>query len=69
VRSESPVVTIGGGHVLDPTAARLRRGDAVWSEQLASWRSDDPLTRATTAVRFFGFRDWTPVDLVRTAGV
>lgn len=68
-RSESPVATIGGGHVLDPTAERLRRGDAEWSAQLDAWRSDDPLVRATTAIRFFGLRDWAPVDLVRTAGV
>lgn len=68
-RSESPVVTIGGGHVLDPTAERLRRGDATWSEHLAQWRSDDPLVRAATAMRFFGLRDWAPVDLVRSAGV
>ncbi len=69
LRSESPVMTIGGGHVLDPTAERLRRGDADWGTQLAAWRSDDPLVRAATAVRFFGLREWQPVELVRTAGV
>ena len=69
IRSESPVITIGGGHVLDPTAERLRRGDADWSEQLTAWRSSDPVVRAAAAARFFGLRDWQPVDLVRTAGV
>ena len=54
-------------HVLDPTAERLRRGDADWGTQLAAWRSDDPLVRAATAVRFFGLREWQPVELVRTA--
>lgn len=69
VRSESPVMTIGGGHVLDPTAERLRRGEVDWSAQLAAWRSTDPIERAATAVRFFGLRDWQAIDLVRTAGV
>lgn len=69
LRSESPVMTVGGGHVLDPTAERLRRGDADWGAQLAAWRSEDALERAATAARFFGLREWQPVELVRTAGV
>jgi selenocysteine-specific elongation factor len=69
IRSESPVITIGGGHVLDPTAERLRRGEVDGARHLAEWRAEDPLARAATAVRFFALREWQPVDLVRTAGV
>lgn len=69
IRSESPVITICGGHVLDPTAERLRRGEVDGAEHLSHWRAEDPLMRAATAVRFFALREWAPIDLVRTAGV
>jgi selenocysteine-specific elongation factor len=69
VRSESPVVTIGGGMVLDPSAERIRKPDdetLAWIDKLAS---PDVTERASAALYFAGLRDWRPDDLPRTAGV
>lgn len=69
LRSESPVVTIGGGTVLDPNAPKLRRRHRPAIERLADLRSDDAVCRASAAVFFTGWRPWRPEDLVRTARV
>ena len=69
VRSESPVVTIGGGQVLDPDAPKLRRGQGALLEQLAELWSEDQSVRASAALLFAGWRPWRPEDLARTAGV
>ena len=69
IRSESPVVTLGGGVVLDPAAERIRRGDQetiAWVQRLAS---PDPRQRASAALYCAGLRGWRPEDLPRTAGV
>ncbi|NUQ62493.1 MAG: selenocysteine-specific translation elongation factor, partial [Pirellulales bacterium] len=68
VRSESPVATVGGGHVLDPDAPPLRRADRGKLAPLASLASEDVLQRASSAVYFLAWRDWQPSDLVRIAG-
>ncbi|MBM4004005.1 MAG: selenocysteine-specific translation elongation factor [Planctomycetes bacterium] len=69
LRSESPVITIGGGRVLDPDAERLRRPDADTLEQVRSLSSDEPLVRAGAALFLAGFRDWRPDDWQRSAGI
>lgn len=69
VRSESPVVTIGGGQVLDPVASKIRRRDRVRVARVAGLWSDDPLERAATALYFQGLRHWQPIDLARAAGI
>jgi selenocysteine-specific elongation factor len=69
IRSESPVATIGGGVVLDPTAAKLRRNRAMPIDQLRSLSQGEPLERASAALFFAGLRKWQPADLARTAGV
>ena len=69
IRSESPVVTVGGGRVLDPNAAKLRRPDPTERELLDDLASDDPLRRASAALYFAGLRAWDPRDLARTAGI
>ena len=69
VRSESPMVTIGGGQVLDPDAPKLRRGQERLLERLADLWSEDQDVRASTALLFAGWRPWRPEDLARTAGV
>jgi len=69
LRSESPVETIGGGHVLDPQAAKLRRGDPAAVEMLEAWRSSEPARRASAAAYFAGIREWHPDEWARTAGI
>jgi selenocysteine-specific elongation factor len=69
VRSESPVATIGGGRILDPSAERLRRPGPIDLAELARLRSGDPWERAGAALFFAGLRDWQPTDLPRLAGV
>jgi selenocysteine-specific elongation factor len=69
IRRESPVRTIGGGHVLVPEAERLRRHVPETATRLLALQSDDVLVRAAAAVYFAGLRPWQPRDLTRTAGV
>ncbi len=69
LRSESPVVTIGGGQVLDPDAPKLRRGEEPTLKRLADLRSENPINRASAALLFAGWRNWRPEDLARTAGI
>ena len=69
VRSESPVVTIGGGHVLVPNAEKIRQPTTDDLSQLAALSSDDLVTRAAAALYFSPHGHWSPEDLVRTAGI
>jgi selenocysteine-specific elongation factor len=69
VRSESPVMTLGGGQVLDPTATRIRRGEPPRLQAVQQLASNDPLQRAAAALYLAGLRDWKPEELARTAGI
>lgn len=69
IRSESPVVTIGGGQVLDPHALRQPRRDAQVLAQLQALAGDDLVARAGAAAYFAALREWEPADLARTAGI
>jgi len=69
IRSESPVITIGGGRIIDPCAEKIRRADDEVLKLAADLSSTDPVTRASAALFFAGLRDWTPRDLARTAGI
>ena len=69
IRSESPIVTIGGGRVLDPNAHRLRRPGQTELSLLDDLKSPEPLRRASAALYFAGLRNWKPSDLARTAGI
>ena len=69
IRAESPVCTIGGGHVLDPSAPRLRRPTAADRQSAKDLQSTDPLVRCAAAIFFLNVRSWSPVDLARQAGV
>jgi selenocysteine-specific elongation factor len=68
-RSESPVVTLGGGHVLDPRAEKLRHPNPNVLKLLADWRSPVEATRAAAALYFKGWRAWEPSEWSSTAGV
>ena len=69
VRSESPMATIGGGRVLDPSAERLRKPDAQDLAEIERLRSADPHERAGASLYLAGLRDWRPADLPRLAGI
>lgn len=69
LRCESPIVTIGGGRILDPNAERLRRPDTEQLSMLSQLGNPNPTDRASAALYFAGLRDWKPQDLPRTAGV
>ena len=69
LRSESPVITIGGGHILVPNARKLRRPEDDDFAMLDWLSSNDPLKRASAAIFFEGLQPWAPGDLARTAGI
>jgi selenocysteine-specific elongation factor len=69
LRSESPVVTIGGGTVLDPCAQRIRQPDPATLAGIEKLESQEPTERAAAALFLAGLQDWKPADLPRTAGV
>ncbi len=69
VRAESPLVTIGGGTVLQPCAARVSRKQADRIARIGQLRSTDPATRAAAAIYFYRGRPWTDLDLCRDAAV
>ncbi len=69
IRSESPVITVGGGRVVDPDAERIRKPTDEILEMLRKSKSGEPLERASAALYFSGLRDWKPSDLARTAGI
>jgi selenocysteine-specific elongation factor len=69
IRSESPVITVGGGRVLDPDAERIRKPNEEIMQMFGHYNSDDLTERASAALYFCGLRDWKPLDLARTAGI
>jgi selenocysteine-specific elongation factor len=70
VRSESPVGTIGGGHVLVTAAQKIRRETPQIRRYLeALAQPQDRLQRAAAALYFVGLEPWAPQDLVRLAGI
>ena len=69
IRSESPVITIGGGRVLVPDASKIRRLDQVARGHLVALSEADELKRAGAAIFFAEPGSWQPRDLARLAGV
>ena len=64
IRAESPVVTLGGGRVLQAAARPLRRRHAE-IEQLTALAAADTGQRVAAAILMFGDRSWTMLDLRR----
>lgn len=72
LRAESPVVTIGGGRVLQPVAPRMgrhARSSAVRAARLKQLQSNEPVERADAAAFFYGTSPWRPIDLCRDAAL
>lgn len=68
LRSESPVLTIGGGQVLDPHATKVRRSDAARVAKVGELTSPDEAVRAAAALYLHGLRPWQPSDMARLSG-
>lgn len=69
VRRQSPVETIGGGRILQPNAARIRKPDENDLAMIADLRSDDLAARASASVYLADDVNWKPEDLHRAAGI
>lgn len=69
LRSESPVSTVGGGRIIQPRGARLRRRDERILTLLNQLSSAETMERAAAALTFQGLDDWTPADLISLAGI
>ncbi len=69
LREESPPATLGGGRVLRPVAARVRRRDATAADALDRLRSPDPSARLAEALRSAGLDGRTDRGLCRDAGI
>jgi len=69
IRAESPLVTLGGGMVLQCAADRLSRRDGGAVQRVGGLRSENDLERADAAVYFLGAREWSAVDLACELGV
>jgi selenocysteine-specific elongation factor len=69
LRSESPLVTVGGGRVLQPVARRMNRRQLDRLRMLRCLEESDPTTRAAAALWFYGVSPWSELDLCRDAGL
>ncbi len=69
LRSESPVATIGGGHILVPVAGKLRRPSPERLRTLRELTSPDERVRAAAALFWLGLQPWQDADLLRLAGM
>ncbi len=69
IRAVSPLMTIGGGHVLQPIARRLPRRDENVTARLRQLQSNDPRERTAAAIYFYDLDDWTVLGLARDAQV
>lgn len=68
VRDSSAEHTLGGGQVLQPNAAKVRRRHIEAIEQIEKLWSDSVEVRALAVAWFAGFHGFAPADLVRAAG-
>ncbi len=69
LRAESPVVTMGGGEVLQPCAERIARRQKDAIAALPGLHDTDVQRRASAVIRGYGRASWTELDLCRDASV
>ena len=69
LRDQSPMVTIGGGRVLDPSARKIRSTDHESLPYLADLQSEEADKRAASTLYLAGQHGWDPENLPRTAGI
>ncbi len=69
IRAESPMVTLGGGRVLQPTARPIRRRDSERIEWLRQIREASPQDRVALSIWFQGERRCDEHDIARDTGL
>jgi selenocysteine-specific elongation factor len=69
IRLQSPVVTIGGGRVLHPSAAALKKPTEQQLSFVEAMSSGSPDERAAASIYLANDTGWTRGDWPRTAGV
>ncbi|MEL7496965.1 MAG: selenocysteine-specific translation elongation factor [Planctomycetota bacterium] len=69
IRFESPVETIGGGTILFPNAARIKKPSELDLQMMRALASSDELARASASVYFCDDLDWDKHRLSRDAGI
>ena len=69
LRSESPIITIAGGHVVVPVAAKIRRTHERTLQYLHDLTDPNAARRASAAIYFAGASFTNPGELARTAGI
>lgn len=67
LRSESPVATLGGGRVVQPSPRILKARDFP-GEILSELAADDPARRIAAWARLKGLEPWTAAELPREVG-
>ena len=68
IRLESPVLTIGGGRVLQPEGAAIKKASDTDLKHLRSMESDVPAERAASAVYLLNDASFAPSTFARIAG-
>ncbi len=70
IRSESPVTTLGGGHILQPTAIAIARKRTDLIDRLQYLENDHSNEiRVATAIHFYEVCPWGLHDLIRDTGL
>lgn len=69
LRSESPVMTIGGGRILVPSAEKLKHAGETAMQCLADLHQGSGEERAAAAIYFAGSQPWAMADLARLSGI
>lgn len=69
LRNVSPVVTLGGGRILQPAPRRISRGRFHAYQWLPDLLSAEPVNRVEAAIRAYRFPTWQDLDLCRDAAV
>lgn len=69
VRGPSATQTLGGGHILQPAAKKIRRRHLEVLERIELLTSDDPQVRVPAAAWFGGFGGFTVAGLVRDVAI
>jgi len=69
IRLQSPMLTVGGGRVLHPSAAAIKKATEQQLAYVEQMASNDPDARASASVYLSGDSNWDRQVWPRTAGV